>query len=436
MNFLETCDLNTETDLMWRSLAQAALKQSDMGVSERAYAAVGDWTKADYIRQCLNDESKLSLLENDWTTYESNNIEDVVKTYVSIHQWEKAIETASRFGRSDLKEDLERRYLDYLIDTNQEAEAGLLMERKGRYEEAIRWYIKSGRAIQAANLIFELSSTTSVKLNRGLVEDVVREMKNCRFYEEAGRLCETPQISDLNQAYLLYLEGKCFAQAIELARTEFPEEVVKLEEQFGNWLLNEGRDPSSAVNHFVEAGRIDRAVEAAIAANHFDKAAELVSILDHVPTHLGRQLANYYKSRAKIDAALDIYINCGCIQDAITLLNETNQYQKGYKLARRYMDANEAKEMYENLAQNSERQGKLKEAEKIYITCDNVDAAIKMYKNQRQFENMTRLVKQYHPDLINDTHLHLAKELENGNELQQAESHYAAAGEWKTAVRM
>lgn len=436
MNFLESCELSSETESLWRSLAETAIKSSNFVIAERSYAAVGDWTKAYYIRTNLEDDSKLALLENDWTTFESNNIDEVIETYVNLHHWEKAIEAASRVARNDLKDNLERRYLDYLIESNQEAEAALFMEQKGKHEDAIRWYLKSGRVVQAANLIFQCSSVKNVKFNSSLIEEVIREMKNCHFYEEAGRLCEMAPINDLHQAYELYIEGKCFSRAIELARVQFPEEVVRLEEQFGDWLVNDGRDPVSAVNHFVEAGRIDRAIEAAIIANHFDKAAELVAILDHIPAHLGKQIAEYYKSLGKIDSAQDIYINCGCIHEAINLLNETNQYQKAYKLARRFMDAYDAKEMFERLAKSMEIEEKLKEAEKIYITCDNVDAAIKMYKNKKQYENMTRLVKQYHPDLINDTHLHLAKEFENENQLQQAESHYIASGEWKTAVRM
>lgn len=49
---------------------------------------------------------------------------------------------------------------------------------------------------------------------------------------------------------------------------------------------------------------------------------------------------------------------------------------------------------------------------------------------------MVRLVKQYHPDLLNETHLHLAKELEADRQLHQAETQYIAAGEWKLAVQM
>jgi intraflagellar transport protein 172 len=163
------------------------------------------------------------------------------------------------------------------------------------------------------------------------------------------------------------------------------------------------------VNHFIEAGKTDRALEAAIQAGQYDRAAEIAAILDNIPTHFGKKIGNYYAMKDQIDTAVEIYLNCGCIRDAVSLLNNRGQYSRAYKLARKLMDATEAKEMYESIAKSLESDGKYKEAERIYITCDDVDSAISMYKNVRQFEAMVRLVKQYHPDLLNDTHLHLAK---------------------------
>ena len=49
---------------------------------------------------------------------------------------------------------------------------------------------------------------------------------------------------------------------------------------------------------------------------------------------------------------------------------------------------------------------------------------------------MMRLVTQYHPDLVQSTHLHLAGELEHENNYRDAEKHFIAAGDWKAAVNM
>jgi intraflagellar transport protein 172 len=179
--------------------------------------------------------------------------------------------------------------------------------------------------------------------------------------------------------------------------------------KFAEWLYNDCNDPSGAVNHYIEAGKTDKALEAAIQANQFERAAEIAVILDNIPIHFGKKIANYYAIKDQIETAVEIYINCGLTRDAVSLLNNKGQYSRAYKLARKLMDPSEAKEMYESIAKSLENDGKYKEAERIYITCDDVDSAISMYKSGKQYDPMIRLVKQYHPDLLIDTHLHLAK---------------------------
>ena len=49
---------------------------------------------------------------------------------------------------------------------------------------------------------------------------------------------------------------------------------------------------------------------------------------------------------------------------------------------------------------------------------------------------MMRLVNEYRNELVETTHLHLAKQLEEEGDIKGAETHYIAAGEWKSALRM
>lgn len=64
------------------------------------------------------------------------------------------------------------------------------------------------------------------------------------------------------------------------------------------------------------------------------------------------------------------------------------------------------------------------------------DLAISMYKEQRRYDDMFRLVAAYHPELVNETHLFLAKSLEAEGLFKDAESHYVQASDWKTAIQM
>lgn len=46
---------------------------------------------------------------------------------------------------------------------------------------------------------------------------------------------------------------------------------------------------------------------------------------------------------------------------------------------------------------------------RLYITVDEPDLAITMYKKCKMYDEMIRLVAKYHKDLLSDTHLHLGK---------------------------
>lgn len=92
--------------------------------------------------------------------------------------------------------------------------------------------------------------------------------------------------------------------------------------------------------------------------------------------------------------------------------------------------------MHSEQAQKLEAQGKYKEAEKLYIAIKQPNMAIAMYKKAGQYENMMRLIRQYHPEHAQDVYARLAKELEENGRLREAEQHYVDAGEWKSAVNM
>lgn len=68
--------------------------------------------------------------------------------------------------------------------------------------------------------------------------------------------------------------------------------------------------------------------------------------------------------------------------------------------------------LYVNQAQKFEAQGRLKEAEKLYLTVNEPDLAINMYKKHKLYDHMIRLVASFHKDYLQQTHLHLAQQLE------------------------
>jgi intraflagellar transport protein 172 len=48
-------------------------------------------------------------------------------------------------------------------------------------------------------------------------------------------------------------DNSIYILAVKLAREAFPADVVKLEEEWGNYLVSQ-KQLDSAINHFIEAG--------------------------------------------------------------------------------------------------------------------------------------------------------------------------------------
>mgnify|MGYP006933544975 FL=1 len=64
--------------------------------------------------------------------------------------------------------------------------------------------------------------------------------------------------------------------------------------------------------------------------------------------------------------------------------------------------------LYIKEAQKFEREQRFKDAEKMYLTANEPDLAINMYKNAEQYDHMIWLVAKFRKDLLKDTHIHLA----------------------------
>lgn len=73
------------------------------------------------------------------------------------------------------------------------------------------------------------------------------------LFEKAGDFFEKMNFAD--RALGAYRKGHCYRRAVELARREFPDEVVGLEEEWGEHCLSL-RQSDQAVKHLIEAGKV------------------------------------------------------------------------------------------------------------------------------------------------------------------------------------
>ncbi|KXS17578.1 hypothetical protein M427DRAFT_121993 [Gonapodya prolifera JEL478] len=446
---LETLEMSAETEAMWRSLGSMAIKDGELFIGERCCAALKDVAGASYVRQLRESAEEdsqnsnarqtvtanLAALNKDFKAaeriyLEHDRLDEAMSMYQELHKWNLSIKVAETKHHPDL-ETLRRNYLQWLVESGQEAQAGAEKEDSGDTLGAIEMYLKGGMPARAAHLVDAHNLWHSADIS----ERVAVALQKNGMLEKAGHLYQ--KLGRNDRALEAYKTGKVFRRAVELCREVFPDQVVALEEQWGDHLKAQ-KQMDAAVNHFIESGKLTKAVECALSARQWKRAA---AILDTVAPELKSksqllQLAEHFASALDFNLAEKYYFEADQPQTAVDMLVQAGNWEKAYNIARSYMTQDDLKALYTSKATKMECDGRLKDAERLYVMVGEADQAISMYKNHKQYDQMLRMVEVHHSELLMETHLFLAKTLEADGDLKLAEQQFIDGKDWKGAVNM
>jgi intraflagellar transport protein 172 len=447
---LERLELTAETESMWEQLSQLALQREDLSTAERCFGAVGNVSKARYLHKVNNliseveaesgipdsgvqhfrVQSKLAVLNGELARAEQllvqqGLVEDAMEMYQELHKWEESISVAEQRQHPEVAT-LKSNYFKWLTQTGQEEKAAEQMEREHDLVSAIHLYLKGGLPARAGAVVIRHEARETFQ--PALIETIAGQLFAGGMYEKAGAFFE--RLDDPKRAMDCYRKGQAYGRAVELSRRCFQgRDVVELEQLWGDYLVS-CKNPDAAINHFTEAGAYIKAIEAAISCRQWPKAAQIVETLepnDAKPYLL--QIAKHYEVSRNYDEAERFYLRGGAPQDAVEMYSKINKWEKAHRVATTHMTQAEVAMLYITQAHRLEQAGKFKEAEKLYVMVHEPDLAINMHKKNR-------LVTSYRKELLTETHLHLAQQLETEGNFKLAERHYVEANDWGSAVNM
>lgn len=352
-----------------------------------------------------------------------------IDMYRMCHKWDDALLVAESKSHPCVGQ-LRREYYDYLITTKQEEVAGDLKQREGDVNSAMQLYLKGGYPSKAADLVLKHDMTSDTSLTERVADALIKTKQ----YEKAGEFLE--QLRLPKRALECYCRGHAYFRAVELARTAFPGQVVRLEEEWGDHLVSLKQMDAASI-HYIQAGAYLKAINAAIEARQWTKAVQILDNLDSATSKpYYKRIAQHYAQTRKYADAEKYFIAGGLPQEAVQMYTGAGLWDKAHKIAVTYMPEGEVQSLYVNQAQLMESQGQFKEAERLYLTVNEPDLAISMYKKNRQYDDMIRLVSSTRKELLTDTHIHLASQFQSEGNLKMAEKHYIQAKEWKPVVSM
>ena len=452
VDILDPLELTTETEANWKTLAKVAVDSQDLLVAERCYAALGNVPKANYLRgvnkliRQYEEETKgdgysyylvqarLATLNKDFSKAEvillnQNEVEEAMMMYQELHKWDESIKVAEKRNHPEVKE-LKANYLQWLLETKQEAKAAQLHEDQGDYMTAISLYLKGGLPARAAAVV----NNYNVSFDQDILERIASELQRATMFEKAGDFFEKMDMQERSLAS--YIKGHAYHKAVDLAKRHFPQMVVQLEDEWGDWLVAQ-KQVENAVNHYKEAGAHMKAIEACIASRQWSRAVHMVQTQStEIARPFYEQIAKHYADVRQLDLAEKYYVKAGRYEAAFEMYIRVNKWEQAYNVIDSHLPETEVTLLYIKEAQKLEKEGHMKEAERMYLTVNEPDLAINMYKKCRQTDHMIRLVTKYRRDLLKDTHRHLAQQYEMEVNLKQGEHHYIEGGAWHGAVDM
>ncbi len=151
-------------------------------------------------------------------------VDECIEMYQKLFKHNDAIRVAEQ-NRHPEAQEMRRAHFQYLLDTNQDEQAGILKEKEGNFLDAVDLYLKGGMPGKAAQVIFQNDIQQPVQL----LETVANALTRGGMHDRAGDFYE--RLNDLPRALDSFIRGGGFRKAVELARRAFPGRVVELQEQ-------------------------------------------------------------------------------------------------------------------------------------------------------------------------------------------------------------
>ncbi|XP_071580277.1 intraflagellar transport protein 172 homolog isoform X2 [Temnothorax nylanderi] len=450
--FLENMSDGPEVETMWENVARNAMNERKLTIAARCYAAMGDVACARFLKETAEIGEKyaeetgneplanpdcwarLAILNGDLKTAEAiyleqNELDKALDMYQRYWRWEDALNLAQSRNWSGLSE-LRDRHLAWLLDSGQAARAASIIETTNP-RRAVKLYLEARRPGRAARLIL---ADNELLEDERIVEEVISGLKASDLTELAGELLE--KTSAGSEAIKCYAQAGVFARALDLARKIDPTLVVELERDWGKHLSASGHY-DAAINHFIEAGETVLALKAAINARQWRKALQIIQVIEDDDQEIRQQcekLGEYFSSIGERSLAESLFIRAENAKRAVEIHVQSGDWMRAHQVAQEYMKSNEANEVLAKHAESLQQTGELRHAESLYVAIGDHDAAIAMYRKAGNRGDMIRLVAQHRPDLLQTTHMHLARELDAAGKPREAEEHFLGAGDWRGAV--
>lgn len=436
-------DHSEGTAFHWKNLLTAAFEEKQFFVVEKCYAALGDYGKQNFFHKLNKMQRKgapdweikkeLAVYQKQFMVAENMLLEKdfrdkAMEMYQEIHRWEDAIRLGRETGQAA---EMEKEFVDWLMSSGQQLKAAEILVKRGKTKEAVALFCEQGLPGLGAHQLIQM------KLGRDsqIWNQLETQMEQKKLFWVLGEV--NLYRGKRRQALNCFIKGKHFERAVGLARKEQPEILVGLHEKWGDWLRQE-QQLEASINHFVEARNVKKAVQTSLEMGDWSGAIRLAEGLTGEESRLFQEdIGRRLKDKGHFSLAEKQLVRAGLCKEAIEMWLEAERFEEAQRVCKSSKISREdTEQLFCTKAESLAEAGQLSKGEKIYLSLDLSDKAIRMYKNKCKWGKMLKLFAEFRPENLGEAHVLIGKRMINQKEYSEAEDHFLKGGEWKLAVKM
>ena len=382
---------NIKTANIWENMAHICIKTKRLDVLEVCLSNMRFERGIKVFRESRHEkepEAKLAkvamhlnLIDDAKKLLKEVNRWDVlIKFYICIGEYEKAIETAKENDRIDLQNTYYRIAQHY--------------EKIGEIDEAINYYKLSGsgnkeipRMLISLNYIDKLEEMLKEDENPESWLRLASYLESQEEYEEA--LEYYIKADDIQNIIRLYLKENKIDDAIKVFEEGKNKYKLKKDQKYlrgymdGAYLIGnyfeKNNSIKNAIDYYRISGRFNQAFRLA-KEKGLDK--EIYSLGTQAPKNTQNLIAEYFEKKNKLREAIDLYLQGSNIRKGLNLCLATNQLDKVRELSR-VLETKQDKDTLKALADYFTGQNEHEKALELLIRIKDYETAMKICENHK-----------------------------------------------------
>jgi intraflagellar transport protein 140 len=441
---------NIKTTNIWENMAHICIKTKRLDVLEVCLSNMRFERGIKAFREARHEkepEAKLAKVamhlnlidEAKKLLQEVNRWDVLIKFYICIGDFDKAIQTAKDNDRIDLHNTYYRIAQHY--------------EKIGDIEQAIQYYKLSGsgnkeipRMLISLNNIEKLEQTLSEDGNPESLLRLASYYESQEDYEDAMEYYK--KADDIQNVIRLYLKENKIDDAIKVYEDGKEKYKIKKEQKYlrgymdGAYLIGNFYEKNNSIKNAIDFYRVSgRYNQAFRLAKEKGLDEEIYSLGTQAPKHTQNLIAEYFEKKNKLDKAIKLYIQGSNIRKGLNLCLATNRLDEVRNLSRQ-LESKQDKDTLKALAEYFTGQNEFEKALELLIRIKDYENSMKICENHKvriSQETANAMKADLENEKDNKTKQELtsrlAKLLMNQGDFEMAHDIYVKMGNLKKAMK-